>query len=114
MRGAITKPIFKLLSTSPSEESSQNRGLTIAKTRIVGASKRKRGTAADHFGPRTTRITSSAKRAQERVIRNVNAKATESPVRNYLLSRIRSSCSRDSAENATSPAAKFRLSTFYF
>ena len=47
----MTRPIFKLLRTSPSDMTSHDKGLAIAKTRIVGASKRKIGVAASTLAP---------------------------------------------------------------
>ena len=77
MMGAMTRPIFKSRPTSPIEESSHDRGLAIAKTRIVGARKRKMVAASFHFGPRRTTTTSSANRAQAIVRGTVSARTRE-------------------------------------
>ena len=79
MMGAMTRPIFKFRPTSPSEHINHPKGFAIAKTKIVGASKRKIGAATIHFGPRSTKIISSAKRAEAIVIGKVIARTREYP-----------------------------------
>ena len=51
----MTRAAFKFRPTSPIEVSSHAKGLAIAKTKIVGASKRKMAAASFHFGPRRTK-----------------------------------------------------------
>ena len=77
----MIKAIFKHRRTSPSEVTSHPKGLAIAKTRIVGASRRKITAAALHSGPRKTKIMSSAKRAQAMVMGKVIANTREYPFR---------------------------------
>ncbi len=77
MVGAMNKDSFKFRPTSPIEESNQDKGLAIAKISTVGANKRKTMAASFHFGPRRTKIISSAKRAQAIVIGTVRARTRE-------------------------------------
>src|SRR5208283_1187230 len=106
----MAKATFRFRPTRPSEETSQDKGLAIAKNKIVGARKRKIAAASFHLGPRRTKTRSSAKSAQAIVIGKVRARTKEYPFRKYLLSRMGSSWTRESAENATSPTEEFRFS----
>src|SRR6185369_7455196 len=112
--GASTHAIFKPRPTKPIEGKSHPNGFTTAKTRIAGASSRKIGEAAIHFAPNNTKITASEKNAQAIVIGTVIARTSEYPLRKYVLSRLGSFCKRESAENATSEAAEFKLSVGMF
>ena len=63
--------------TSPMAERTHDRGLAIAKTKMVGESKRKIVAASFHFGPRRTKVTSSAKSAHVVVMGRVSARTRE-------------------------------------
>ena len=74
--------VWDLLATGPRRDRQRDvishaKGLAIAKTKIVGASRRKIIAASFHLGPRKTKIMSSAKRAQATVMGMVMAKTTE-------------------------------------
>ena len=56
VQGVRITAILTSRPTFPSEQSNHAIGLTIAKTRIVGASNRKIGTASCHFGPKKPKI----------------------------------------------------------
>jgi hypothetical protein len=77
MTGVSTNAIFKLRPTIPRDIRNGEKGFTRAKAKIVGTNNRKIGTASFHFGPKSSKIMSSANRAQAIVMGRVSDMTSE-------------------------------------